>query len=617
MCGISGYKSLVLTPGFNRDLLLKMAHSIRHRGPDGTGICVLDESHFGMAHNRLKIIDLSEAASQPMHDHSKRFVLGFNGEIYNYLEIRDELVDEGVKFNSLSDTEVLLELLVRHGFEALNRLCGMWAFVLFDKVTGNLYLGRDKLGKKPMYWARRESTLIFASEPKALLAAGVKNNINLRRLSRYLAWNYRFGEWNQDSFFSQIQSIPAGTVLKFDEELNCSTEWAWKPQFSQTEFSESDAIDLLRNELSQAVGLRLRSDVPVGAMVSGGLDSTSVVAMASKAHHTNISLFSGVTGKTRGIYDESPWVRKLVRYLNTSEAEFIHLDLSQFEQNCIKMVQIFDEPVLTVSFLPLFLLYQAIRERGIKVVLTGHGGDEVFAGYWHHFLIHFSLFSGKDRVEQIRSWRQVHQRPLREIKNSKYKSYLPISAYDFVSYEEALGNEMVITLQELHQERAENVHLDALNHRLFQELMYDHVPPVLKAEDRVSMGNGVESRCPLLDLGLIEKAFSVPGRLKISSGLNKSLLRKAMKDFLPGSISGRADKVGLNCPFDSWIRGHLKDYMMKFISHGILTGSGFLRPAIVDRLFKEHQAGASHGQFFWQLLQSELWIQEYGLESQF
>jgi len=617
MCGISGIRSFPQNPFLSRKRLGDMALAINHRGPDATGFIFLPESGLGMAHNRLKIIDLSEEANQPMTDESGRYHLVFNGEIYNYIELRSELLKQGVSFKTSSDTEVFLKLLILYGMNALNRLRGMWAFSFFDTHTGHLYMGRDKLGKKPLYWGRYQESILFGSEPKALLAAGFPKRINFRRLSNFLAWNYRFGEWNQDSFFVGIESIPAGTAVKFDSRLEMETTWEWVPNFQQSLVTETDAVELLREKLIESVSIRMRSDVTVGAMVSGGLDSTSVVATCYKALGIPIGLFSGVTGKTRGIYDESPWVNELVRHLGAKPAEFIHLDLFEFEKNCREMVRIFDEPVITVSFLPLFLLYRSIRQQGIRVVLTGHGGDEVFAGYWHHFLIHFNLFTNQERQKQILSWRKVHQRPYSEITNSFYKSYQRISPHSFLNYSDLLGLDHPLYEGDLIQSRKGYNDLDPLNYRLCQELMYDHVPPVLKAEDRVSMGNGIESRCPMLDLDLIDTAFSIPGKLKIDQGLNKILLRKAMKSFLPLSIVSRPDKVGLNCPFDLWMRNHLKNLVKNMAMEGVLVKSGYLNSEGVSKLFFDQQNGANHGQFFWQLVQAELWIQEFGLESQF
>ncbi len=617
MCGISGIHSYPGNPFLTKERLGCMANAIRHRGPDATGLEVFCELGLGMAHNRLKIIDLSEEANQPMRDSSGRYLLAFNGEIYNYLELKAELEEQGVSFRTSSDTEVLLELLALHGMNTLNRLRGMWAFSFYDTKTGLLYLGRDKLGKKPMYWGRYQDSVLFGSEPKALLAAGMPKKVNFRKLSRYIAWNYRFGEWNQDSFFADIEAIPAGTVIRFDQKGQSQTVWEWAPVFHQTIVSEAEALDVLRDRFTESVKLRMRADVPVGAMVSGGLDSTSVVATCYKALGNQVRLFSGITGSTRGIYDESPWVNELVRHLGAPAANFIDLDLSEFEKNCRDMIRIFDEPVITVSFLPLFLLYKNIREQGIRVVLTGHGGDEVFAGYWHHFLIHFGLFEGQERQKQILAWRKVHQRSYQEISKSRYRDFKAISPENFSDYSDLLGAGREVTLSDLLQSRRTDLNLDPLNFRLCQELMYDHVPPVLKAEDRVSMGNGIESRCPMLDLELITTALLIPGRLKIDQGLNKVLLRKAMTDFLPQSIVKRPDKVGLNCPFDLWMRSHLRDFVKRMTIDGVLVKSGYLNSEGVTKLFMEQQSGASHGQFFWQLVQAELWIQEYGLESQF
>lgn len=622
MCGITGYIDRKTKAG-HKEIIESMTASLIHRGPDGHGTCIFEcppDFTAAFGHRRLSILDLSPRGAQPMWSHDGRCCITYNGEIYNYLELKKELENQGHVFSTRTDTEVILAAYQQYSTDCFKKFNGMWALALHDTSERRFILSRDRMGKKPLYYYCISEAFVFGSEPKALFRhPSVQSEPDYQKVYRYLSGNYRYIDNDASTYYRNMKQVPGGSFLVVDYNLNQKQQKYWTLAV-QEPFSrpESELIDEFRSLLIDSVRLRLRSDVPVGCFLSGGMDSTSITCIAYKVLKQPIKTFSGITGEEKGVYDESDYIRAVVELTN-ADATFLNVKEANLFDTVDEMLGFHDEPVCTVTWYSLFLISKMMRDKGVPVILNGHGGDELAAGYWDYYQYYFHDLAQSGRTEELEretaSWKANHGRPESEL--VRYRSYMQSlmngtvdERSRFADYSDCFTPDFV---QEHRQQVSmENPFREMLNRRMYSDLIYETVPASLRAEDRNTMSQSLESRSPFLDYRLIEFCFRLPSRYKIRGGIGKWILREAMKSILPESVRTRKDKAGFIAPAHEWFRGPLYQKLLNLSSSSIVTDLGIFNRERLTATIQEHKDGrADHQMFLWQFVNFVLWFEKF------
>jgi len=626
MCGIAGFAdstfggrpgegSLRLETGFN--LVHRMCEVIRHRGPDDEGIHV--EPGLGLGMRRLSIIDLA-GGRQPIHNETKTIWVVFNGEIYNYRELRAELEALGHRFYTSSDTESIVHAYEQWGEDAFRRLRGMFGIALWDEPTRTLWLARDRAGQKPVHYAERGGRLYFASEIKSLLAAGaVDPTLNLAALDHYLAFLYTPRD---ASIFEGVRKLPPGHFLRWRDgraEVRQYWEVAAQETFRGT---EAEAIEALGGVLQEAVCSHLVSDVPLGAFLSGGVDSSAVVGMMARSSSRPVKTFS--IGFDDPEFDELEHARTVARHFGTDHHEFVVRPdgLAILED----LIAHFDEPFADSSAIPTWYVSEIAR-RHVTVVLSGDGGDELFGGY-DRYLPHprVAQFDRMPvpglRTAASLAWPLLPHGTkgknfLRHVAKSSDGRYLDSIAMFQADERAALYAPGIRTALAVDSEAILARHFDrftALPHdsRMMRFDFETYLPEdVLTKVDRMSMAHSIETRVPLLDNMVIDFAATLPSAFKIKNGRRKHILKETLRPMLPPGILDRK-KQGFGIPLGTWFRGGLTGLFSEVLDAPTTRQRGYFEPAFVSRLLKEHLAGErDHMLRLWQLLVFELWHRRY------
>lgn len=629
MCGIAGFTYVHKPLADAAGLIRRMAAPLAPRGPDGEGYHV--NSGVALGHRRLSIIDL-EGGAQPMAAAGGRYQMVFNGEIYNYTELRAELERRGCIFATRSDTEVLLRQFVLDGAAALQRLNGMFAFAIWDRDEQRLFLARDRMGVKPLYYAVRDGELIFASEMKSLLLhPRVNRRLNRLSVSKYFTYGYIPAP---HTIFEDIYKLEPGCSMTFDR-TGLRKQLYWDIPLEDHPLSERTvdewAVDVLAI-LRDAVVKRLRSDVPVGVFLSGGMDSSAVAALAAQASAAPLHTFS--IGFEESSYDESPYARRVAQLFG---AEHHHEVLSS--ERAVKLLpgvlKILDEPFADASILPTWLLSQ-FTARSVKVVLGGDGGDELFLGYPA-----FQAHKLMDRLSFLPTgWRDALNRMAKKIPISHRYASAEFLAQQFfkgagISPEIRFflwlgyyGNEQKRHLlsDELRQSLLrENPFEDVINYVRQSGLLSDMErlqylcmklylqDDILVKVDRASMAHSLEVRSPFLDYQLVEFAARINPEHKLHRLLGtKYILKRALRGLLPRDILHRR-KAGFMIPLAQWLGGGLRPMVEEFCSESALRATGLFNPAWVRQVLDDHFAGRrDHRKMIWALLEFRIWQQNYG-----
>jgi asparagine synthase (glutamine-hydrolysing) len=650
MCGIAGYSA---TPGVSvPPTVLKGARvSLGHRGPDGFGEFTDPSCGIGVAHVRLAIIDISSNGHQPMFSPDGRVVLAFNGEIYNFREIREELISKGWRFNGKSDTEVLLYLYLeyRHkpgGVEGfLRRLNGIFAFVIFDSNVGELLLARDAFGVKPLYCSSVSGVFFFSSEIKSLLAMSMSvsdENLGLTEidpdsLNLYLTYLWCPGG---KTAFKNIIKLNPGEALKIRSgEILERITWYTLPSSrslgkakSALSISSNRWIAQTERHLRSAVQRQLISDVPVGAFLSGGLDSSSVVAFA-REHLSDLRCFTSWSEgmQDEGIPDDLPYAQRAAKHLGVS-LEAIKIDPFIFAAHVPEAVRALEEPLLDPAAMNTWFISELARRQGIKVLLSGVGADDLFGGYRRHKAVMFehwwnwlpapvlnraellsrrfsanspwgrrlrrvlsaAVLSGDARLASYFKW--ANSKDLRELFTTGFRSELDRTAST---------DPILLYLKNLHPETGRLDRMLTLEQRFF---LSDHN---LLYTDKMSMAMGVEVRVPFLDFDLVEFAAEVPSEFKQRGLEGKWVLRKAMEPYLPYDVVYRK-KAGFGVPLRRWMRVELRDWIMDNLSTEKLKNRGIFEPAAVHRLVRRNLEGqVDAGYTIFALVCIEIWCQNF------
>lgn len=624
MCGIAGFTMLgERRPADPRRLLGAMTAALAHRGPDGEGH-YLDE-HAALGHRRLSIIDL-ERGAQPMASPDGRYQIVFNGEIYNYVELREQLIRRGCAFSTRSDTEVLLQQLIREGPDGLQALNGMFAFALWDRAERTLLLARDRIGKKPLYYARVGPDLVFASELKSLLLhPGVSRKISLLSVSKYLTFGYVPAP---HTIYEGVFKLEPGTFARFSREgLRKAAYWDI-PLTDHPVSAENidECAQHLLELLRDAVAKRLRSDVPVGVLLSGGIDSSAVAVLAAGASPNRLHTFS--IGFEESTYDESRYARQVAELCRTEHHHEV-LSMRKALELLPEVMRAMDEPFGDPSIVPTYLLSR-FASRHVKVVLGGDGGDELFAGY--------PAFQAHRVMERLSflpvTWRDAFNRLVRRLPVSHRYASAQFLLDQFMKgagvspevrfflWLGAFSNEQKQALLTPAARQAllrSNPFEDILN-LVRQSGLINDFPrilylcmklylqdDILVKVDRASMAHGLEVRAPFLDHNLVEYVSGIQNEYKLRLFQTKYVLKRALTGLLPPEIIHRR-KAGFMMPVAAWIGRELRETIQQYCSPGVLAADGLFSPEYAQRLLDEHlRRTHDHRKPLWTLLCFQMW----------
>lgn len=635
MCGIVGIVERDPARPVVAAELARMVHTLQHRGPDEEGSVTLPGVGLGM--RRLSIVDLA-GGQQPFANETGAIQLVANGEIYNFQEIRRDLESRGHRFRSRSDIEVLVHAYEEWGESFLTRLRGMFALALWDGRTRTLLAARDRAGEKPLYYTQTPRGLLLASEIKALLVRpDVSRALDPEALDQFLTYEYVIAP---RTIFKSIHKLPAAHYLVHrDGDIQVRRYWdaAACPVVPR---SDAEAADAVRAALRRAVDRQMMSDVPLGVFLSGGIDSSAVVAfMADAAIRRGVEISTFSMGFDEASYNELPFAREIARTFGTRHYEgTVRPDLVQLFD---RLVVHLDEPFADVSVFPTYLVSQMAREH-VKVVLAGDGGDELFGGYdtylaqqlarrlavmpgaaWRVLDPIVSLFPPTEKkkgfVNKVRRFAQGMARGPAAIEQYRWMTYLSPAEkarlYKPYLVSALTGSDAYRPVRDALQ-RATGPGMtgerDLLNRQLYADLSVYLADDILVKVDRMSMATSVETRAPFLDADVMELAFSLPGHMKIRNGERKYILKRALGGILPARILARG-KEGFSIPMKHWLRGDLRPLMQDLLSEDRLSREGLFEPAEVGRRMREHLAGReNHAHLLFSLMVFERWAEEFG-----
>jgi asparagine synthase (glutamine-hydrolysing) len=629
MCGITGWANLdshAPPPDGARDLLHAMCERMIHRGPDSEGLFVTTGAALGM--RRLAIIDLV-TGEQPVFNEDKSVSVILNGEIYNYRELRAMLEKRGHAFRSASDTEVLPHLYEEFGDAMVRELNGMFAFALWDSRRRRLLIARDRFGEKPLYWGVFDNTLLFASEPKVLLAhPAVRPSLNLNALRQYLSFDYVPAPL---SIYEGINKLPAAHKLTLENgRVNVERYWQLSYKTAEPVPSENEAAEQLRELLADAVRMRLVSDVPLGVLLSGGVDSSTVAALAVRASSEAVKTFS--ISFAESSFDESAYARGVAKFLGTDHHE--ERLSANLAANLVSEIGAWmDEPFSDPSLVPTYLLSRFTRKH-VTVALGGDGGDELFAGYqmyaghrWAEVYKRFPTVVRRGLIEPVVKLLPVKTKnlsfdykALRFVTGTKYDtvtrhhvwfgSFTPEEQQQLLTPEAlaASDGEIYADARAIAEECNSDdlvTQMQSVDTRLY--LAED----ILTKVDRASMAVSLEVRAPFLDPRVAEFAASLPCNYKLRGLKTKYILKKAVHELLPAFVTRRGKK-GFGVPVAEWLKVKLRPLARDLLSPERVRRAGVFNPDFVARLQDEHERGvANHRKLLWTLLMFELWHESF------
>jgi asparagine synthase (glutamine-hydrolysing) len=628
MCGIAGWANLddKSSSEGGEAVLHAMCERMKHRGPDSEGLWTGESVALGM--RRLSIIDL-QTGEQPFWNEDKSIVVVMNGEIYNFRELRKELERRGHEFHSHSDTEVLPHLYEEYGEAMVEHLNGMFAFALWDLRRKKLLIARDRFGEKPLYYGVFAGKLIFASEPKVLLRhPAVEPEINPEALRQYLCFDYVPAPL---SIYKNIYKLPAAHLLTV-ENGEVKTRRYWNLSFHKngnTPTVETAAKEL-REIISDAVRMRLVSDVPLGILLSGGVDSSTVAAFATQHATEKVKTFS--IGFEEDSFDESKFARQVAEHLGTEHYEE-KLSVEKAADLISEIGTWLDEPVSDGSLIPTFLLSRFVRKH-VTVALGGDGGDEIFAGYPMYFghkmarvYDRLPRFLRAGLIEPIVNNLPVSTKNLSF--DYKAKRFVAASKYDAVTRHHSWFGSFSIDAQndllakdfpagtsgDIYKGAKDLLKItdaaDEIEQMQFLDMNFYMAEDILTKVDRASMAVSLEVRAPFLDSRVAEYAASLPLEYKLKGSKGKYILKKAVEDLLPKTILQRPKK-GFGIPIADWLKGRLNPLMRDLLAPERLENQGLFDAGYVQKLIAEHEAGAaSHHKQLWTLLVFQLWFDNF------
>lgn len=630
MCGICGILGTGGVPNPSRALVERMTGTITHRGPNDWG--VWNEGPIALGHRRLSVIDLSAAGRQPMANEDGSVQITFNGEIYNFRELKEKfkLVEKGHRFRSRTDTEVIIHLYEELGPDMARELNGMYAMAIWDSRTRQLHLIRDRYGIKPLFYQSDGQYFRFGSEIKAILAdERVKPRIALQPLHDFFTFDYVPG---QATIFDGISEVPPSHTLTVSPGGKTELRRYWLPRIEVNDsMTEKQAVDQARALLDNAVRKQLIADVPVGVLLSGGMDSSTLVALMK--HHTSEPIRTYSIGFEEQSFNELPFARIVAQHCQAIHREVV-LTPQLVRDMLPEYLRYIEEPYADGSAIPTYYVCRMAKGE-VVVLLSGEGGDEAFAGYDTH-----AAYKASRYFSHVPRWLvnglirpAVNSLPVSDKKLSlEFKMKRFLSGQDLPPWKAHLAWRIVLNdaqKLEMYTRRVRSAFdpqpSDRFFHQVFDSVTADDdlnrilaidagvfLPDDLMIKnDRMSMAHSLEARVPFTDNELIEFMWTVPPRLKLPGLRKKNILRKAMEGVLPPSILNKK-KVGLEMPYSRWFKTDLNDILMRYCGPGRIAATGLFEPAVIQRYLNEHLEGRrDHGRFLWGLLNFMMWLEMY------
>ncbi|MFX0197079.1 MAG: asparagine synthase (glutamine-hydrolyzing) [Candidatus Hodarchaeota archaeon] len=646
MCGITGFwKQSAGEEEELSDQILKMTHTLHHRGPDDCGIWVDPSVGLALGHQRLPIIDLSPKAHQPMISGSGRYVITYNGEVYNFSMLRRELEERGTNFKSATDTEVILEAICQWGLEkAIKKCIGMFAFALWDRKGRILYLIRDRIGIKPLYYGENNEIFFFASELKALRAhCEFKPEIERGAIPLFLRFNNVPTPY---SIYKGIKKLLPGHYLMVRQNRESSIHSYWDVNEvvrigveDPLPFDEREISNGLEKLLLDAVRIRMIADVPLGAFLSGGIDSSTVVTLMQAQSRCPVRTYT--IGFFEKDFNEAIFSKKVAQHLGTDHTE-LYVSPEEAREVIPKLPEIYDEPFADYSQIPTYLISKLTR-RHVTVALSGDGGDELFGGYIHYLypppiwnilrcLPPFCrrFFSGFIRLIPPTKWNALGfmTNPFlprgwgKLVSGDKIHRFAEIiDSKDFLNFYSMIASHWRFphkVVQNAQEPSAfftkENDNLDPLDNyqkMMFADLLTYLPDDILTKVDRASMAVSLEVRVPFLDHRIVEFAWRIPTEMKFRNGKWKWILRKVLYRYIPPELIER-DKMGFTLPMDMWLRGPLRDWAEDLLNEDRLGKEGFFSPQIIRDVWTKHlSAERNFGYMLWNVLMFQAWLDQW------
>lgn len=640
MCGIAGFfdANARVSADVAVERVRAMSDALAHRGPDDSGAWVDQDAGIALGHRRLSIIDLSSLGHQPMHSADGRYVISYNGEVYNFAELRTELESLGHGFRGGSDTEVLLAACCEWGPErAVTRFAGMFAIALWDRTSRTLRLVRDRIGVKPLYWGRRGEALIFGSELKALMAHPAwRADIDIEAAAAFMRYSYVPGP---ATIFRDVHKLAPGTILTVTANADPHIAAYWRltdavnAAASDQIEDEWEAADRLDTMLRQSVGARMVADVPLGAFLSGGIDSSTVAALMQAQSTRKVRTFS--IGFSEPGYDEAQHAKAVAAHLGTDHTE-LYVSARQAVDTVPNLPKWFDEPFADSSQIPTYLVSAMTREH-VTVALSGDGGDELFAGYpryhivdriWRRLgwvpaglrgavgaglgsvpepLLDRLVRLAPRRMRPLNAGRKVHR--LSELLSRPADDSLFMELSAIWPHE----GELVPAATGAGRLQAEpGLALpDVVSRMQYYDTLHYLPDDIMTKVDRCSMAVGLEAREPLLDHRLVEFAWRLPSRFKYDGQQSKRLLRRVLHRYVPPTLVERP-KMGFSIPLAAWLRHELRPWAESLLTRGRLLADGVFAADEVRRLWDEHQSRqANRENVLWNILMFQAWKEHY------
>jgi asparagine synthase (glutamine-hydrolysing) len=627
MCGITGI--------YNGDLsILSSANSLQsHRGPDDDGVYLNETLNIGLGHTRLSIIDPSPLGSQPMSSGDGKAVLTFNGEIYNYKELRSDLESKGFVFRGESDTEVLLNLYLSEGVAMLTKLNGIFSFAILDVNSGSLFVARDALGVKPLYYSSHGNVFGFASEIKSLIRLMPSSKeLDVEAINRYISFLWCPGDGTP---LRSVKKLLPGEALIVKN--GCITDkWLWYklPIMNNPKMliNKELAVSGVTKYLRQAVHRQMVSDVPLGAFLSGGLDSSAIVAFARELN-PDIRCFSIETqgGQDPGVVDDLPYAKRVAKYLNV-ELDVVTIESHRMASDLESMIVQLDEPLADPAALNVLYISRLAREQGIKVLLSGSGGDDLFTGYRRHYALQLEDYwrwlpervrAGLEGMTEKLGASGIIKRRVKKMFNGASLS----SEDRLINYFRWTDDSLLKSLyssefrQQLAGSNSNKIMLDFIDPILTDRSSLDQMLALeqrffltdhnLNYTDKMSMAAGVEARVPFLDLDLVRFSATVPNRFKQRGNVGKWVLKKAMEPYLPNDIIYRP-KTGFGAPLRTWMQRDLTEIMRDLLSVDSINRRGLFCATNVQKLIEDNTCAKVDASYtLFSLLCIEIWCREY------
>jgi asparagine synthase (glutamine-hydrolysing) len=620
MCGIVGILKFDPNATVEEARLKRMRDVLRHRGPDEEGLMLSASAGFG--HRRLSIIDIA-GGKQPMANPDKSVWITFNGEIYNFKELRADLEAGGYHFVTQSDTEVILRAYEVYGEECVDKLRGMFAFAIWDKNRSKLFLARDRLGIKPLYYAITGKEVLFASEIKAILDAGsIQAELNTAILPEFLATRFSAGA---ETFFKGIRKLLPGRTLSWSPEQGFQGRRYWRLPSTMTKSGETfeECARTVRESLEQAVSSHLVGDVPVGLFLSGGIDSTALAALMAPMLKRPIQTFS--VGFSDRRFNEFNYARLAAKTVGANHHE-VTVTPEDFFRALPSMLWHEDEPIAFPSSISLYFVADLARKNKVKVVLSGEGADELFLGYNRYRITAFNEKFGQLYWAVMPAFlgkiisRLTGYLP-RFLRRYSARSFLALKSHprelffeNFAVFPEHMHRDLLVDADKLGVRDPYGVELrcyDEVSAGTMEKMTYSDIQTylveLLMKQDQMSMAASVESRVPFLDHRIVEYAAAMPGKYKLRGSKTKLVLREALRDLVPRRIMSRS-KMGFPTPISEWLRKPFLPLLQEFVTGPRALQRGLFVPETVRRLVEEHRSGArDHGDRLWLLINLEIW----------